>query len=259
MRGRRRRRRRARPRRRRRQRQCRPRRGAPRRPSSRRRTTSTQLLDRTGARAAADGLAIELRTRRRRGPPVRRRHVRRRALDVRRDVHAAAGGRRGRAAAGVPAGRPHRPRQLDPDRIRRADVHASSVGYVPPPAGLRSPLEWGTPSRLHELLGRGVSSLDVTPRTFVFRYRSARHWLDAFRTQYGPVLKAFAALDPPAATRSTPTSRPRHRPRHVDHRRRCASPASTSRSSPSGGREHRASGHPAFAESASRAFSIVPS
>ena len=37
--------------------------------------------------------------------------------------------------------------------------------------------------------------LTVTPRTYVFRYRSARHWLDAFRTQYGPVLRAFAALD----------------------------------------------------------------
>ena len=68
--------------------------------------------------------------------------------------------------------------------------------YSPPPPGLRSPLEWGTPARLDELLGRGVSSLTVTRRAHVFRYRSARHWLDAFRTHYGPVLKAFAALDP---------------------------------------------------------------
>jgi len=68
-------------------------------------------------------------------------------------------------------------------------------GYVPPPAGLPSPLEWGDRSRLHELLGHGVSSLDVRSTTFVFRYRSPRHWVDAFRTQYGPVLKAFAALD----------------------------------------------------------------
>ena len=68
--------------------------------------------------------------------------------------------------------------------------------YAPPPPGLRSPLEWGTPARLRELLGPGILSLSVTPRTHVFRYRSARHWLDAFRAQYGPVLKAFAALDP---------------------------------------------------------------
>ena len=30
---------------------------------------------------------------------------------------------------------------------------------------------------------------------FVFRYRSAEHWVEVFRTYYGPVLKAFAALD----------------------------------------------------------------
>jgi hypothetical protein len=29
----------------------------------------------------------------------------------------------------------------------------------------------------------------------VFRYRSARHWLDTFSTYYGPMNKAFAALD----------------------------------------------------------------
>jgi hypothetical protein len=32
-------------------------------------------------------------------------------------------------------------------------------------------------------------------RDFVFRYRSAEHWLEVFRTFYGPILKAFAALD----------------------------------------------------------------
>ena len=32
----------------------------------------------------------------------------------------------------------------------------------------------------------------------MFRYRSPKHWLDVFRTYYGPVLKAFAALPPPA-------------------------------------------------------------
>ncbi len=68
--------------------------------------------------------------------------------------------------------------------------------YSPPPPGLRSPLEWGTPARLNELLRHGVSSLTFTPRSHIFGYRSARHWLDAFRTRYGPVLKAFAALDP---------------------------------------------------------------
>jgi hypothetical protein len=33
---------------------------------------------------------------------------------------------------------------------------------------------------------------------FVFRYRSPEHWLDVFKTFYGPMLKAFAALEPNA-------------------------------------------------------------
>ena len=67
--------------------------------------------------------------------------------------------------------------------------------YAPPPAGVRSPLEWGDASRLADLFGAGVRSVDTQRREFVFRYRSAEHWLDTFRTYYGPTHKAFAALD----------------------------------------------------------------
>jgi SAM-dependent methyltransferase len=69
--------------------------------------------------------------------------------------------------------------------------------YVPPPAGIRSPAEWGTEGRLAELLDGGVQALYVAPRQFVFRYRSPQHWLDVFRSFYGPFSKAFAALDEP--------------------------------------------------------------
>lgn len=65
--------------------------------------------------------------------------------------------------------------------------------YVPPPDGVRSPLAWGTEDRLRELLpGQEVKA---ERRQHVFRYRSPRHWLDTFRTYYGPMHKAFAALD----------------------------------------------------------------
>jgi SAM-dependent methyltransferase len=67
--------------------------------------------------------------------------------------------------------------------------------YVPPPAGVQPPALWGTEARLRELFGDGLSDLAVTRRVFVFRYRSAAHWLEVFRTYYGPVLRAFAALD----------------------------------------------------------------
>jgi hypothetical protein len=67
--------------------------------------------------------------------------------------------------------------------------------YVPPPAGVKSPALWGSEQRLRELFGDGISELKVEKRVFVFRYRSAEHWLSVFRTYYGPMLKAFAALD----------------------------------------------------------------
>jgi SAM-dependent methyltransferase len=67
--------------------------------------------------------------------------------------------------------------------------------HVPPPAGVKPPALWGTEQRLRELFGAGISELTIKRRIFVFRYHSAEHFLDVFRTYYGPTLKAFAALD----------------------------------------------------------------
>jgi SAM-dependent methyltransferase len=67
--------------------------------------------------------------------------------------------------------------------------------HVPPPAGVKPPALWGTRERLDELFQPHAAAIRCTPRGFVFRYRSPEHWLDVFRTWYGPVLKAFAALD----------------------------------------------------------------
>jgi ubiquinone/menaquinone biosynthesis C-methylase UbiE len=67
--------------------------------------------------------------------------------------------------------------------------------YVPPPPGVRPPVLWGREERLRELFGDGISSLQVTRRTFQFRYMSADHWIDFWRTYYGPTFKTFAALD----------------------------------------------------------------
>ena len=39
------------------------------------------------------------------------------------------------------------------------------------------------------------SSIKAESRLFNFRYKSPEHFLDVFKTYYGPVLKAFAALD----------------------------------------------------------------
>lgn len=66
--------------------------------------------------------------------------------------------------------------------------------HVPPPAGVRSPLLWGTPDHLQRLFANATSVAHAT-RTFAFRYRSPEHFVDVFRTFYGPVHKAFLALD----------------------------------------------------------------
>ena len=67
--------------------------------------------------------------------------------------------------------------------------------HVPPPAGLKPPGLWGTEERLRELLGDAVSDLQVTRREYVFRFGSASDFVDFFRECYGPVGKAFEALD----------------------------------------------------------------
>jgi ubiquinone/menaquinone biosynthesis C-methylase UbiE len=67
--------------------------------------------------------------------------------------------------------------------------------YLPPPAGAKSPALWGTRARLDELFGDQATSIKAEPRLFNFRYRSPEHFLDVFKTFYGPVLKAFLALD----------------------------------------------------------------
>jgi ubiquinone/menaquinone biosynthesis C-methylase UbiE len=67
--------------------------------------------------------------------------------------------------------------------------------YLPPPAGLKSPLVWGTREWLQATFGAAASTISAEPRDFIFRYRSAQHFLDFFRAYYGPMLKAFEALE----------------------------------------------------------------
>jgi ubiquinone/menaquinone biosynthesis C-methylase UbiE len=66
--------------------------------------------------------------------------------------------------------------------------------YVPPVPGVQSPLLWGTKVHIEELFP-DAASIEHTVRHFNFRYESPAHWIDVFRTFYGPVHKAFASLD----------------------------------------------------------------
>ena len=75
--------------------------------------------------------------------------------------------------------------------------------YMPPPAGVKSPALWGTGARITEFFGAQASSIQLERRDFMFHYRSAQHWLDVFKSYYGPLLKTFGALDPEARTALT--------------------------------------------------------
>lgn len=69
--------------------------------------------------------------------------------------------------------------------------------HVPPAPGVKSPALWGTRARLEEMFG-AKANVVAERRNFVFRYRSPAHWVGIFRDYYGPMVKAFAALDAPA-------------------------------------------------------------
>jgi ubiquinone/menaquinone biosynthesis C-methylase UbiE len=67
--------------------------------------------------------------------------------------------------------------------------------HLPPPPGAKSPALWGSRAWLDKMFGGGAASIDAEPKNFNFRYRSAEHFMEVFKSYYGPMLKAFAALD----------------------------------------------------------------
>ncbi|MBN8779793.1 MULTISPECIES: class I SAM-dependent methyltransferase [unclassified Thiobacillus] len=76
------------------------------------------------------------------------------------------------------------------------DLFRLIASYVPPPAGVQSPMLWGTEPRIVELFGPDATDIRCERRRFNFRYQSATHWIEVFRNFYGPTYKVYAALDP---------------------------------------------------------------
>jgi SAM-dependent methyltransferase len=74
-------------------------------------------------------------------------------------------------------------------------IFATLGKHIPPPPGLKSPSRWGTREWLEEQFGPHAASIRIEPKVYMFRYRSPEHWLEVFRTWYGPIHKAFQALD----------------------------------------------------------------
>jgi ubiquinone/menaquinone biosynthesis C-methylase UbiE len=69
--------------------------------------------------------------------------------------------------------------------------------YVPPAPGVKSPALWGSKAHLDALFG-SKATVAAAGQHVVFRYKSPKHWIEIFRSYYGPVVKAFAAIDPQA-------------------------------------------------------------
>jgi ubiquinone/menaquinone biosynthesis C-methylase UbiE len=67
--------------------------------------------------------------------------------------------------------------------------------YIPPAPGVKSPALWGTKARLEELFAKSAREIRTTSRQFTFRYHAPEHWIEVFRTYYGPMNKTYAALD----------------------------------------------------------------
>jgi ubiquinone/menaquinone biosynthesis C-methylase UbiE len=154
----------------------------------------TALLEAAGRRAAADGLALDLREADAENLPF---------ADASFDVALSTFGvmftaDHHRAAQELqrvvrPGGRIGLANWTPEGFIGR--LFATIGKHVAPPPGAKSPALWGTPSWIETEFAAQAASIDLTPQTFVFRYRSPEHWLEVFRTWYGPALKAFAALD----------------------------------------------------------------
>ena len=70
----------------------------------------------------------------------------------------------------------------------------TNARHVPPPAGIRSPVQWGTEERLRELFGDDIAEIRTQKRYCVFRYRSPEAYVTYWRRFYGPTLKAFDAV-----------------------------------------------------------------
>lgn len=67
--------------------------------------------------------------------------------------------------------------------------------HLPPPTGAKSPALWGTRGALDDMFDGKARSISAEQRSFNFRYKSPEHFLDIFKTFYGPMVKAFAALN----------------------------------------------------------------
>jgi SAM-dependent methyltransferase len=71
------------------------------------------------------------------------------------------------------------------------EMFKTSMQHAPPPVTITPPSLWGTEDHLRELFGDGITDLQLERRTSVQRFASADHWLEVFKTYFGPTMLAF--------------------------------------------------------------------
>jgi SAM-dependent methyltransferase len=66
----------------------------------------------------------------------------------------------------------------------------------PPPPGMMPPVLWGTEERVRELFGEGISALRAERIKSRQPFFSADHYIDFFRTYFGPIKSAYEKVGP---------------------------------------------------------------
>jgi hypothetical protein len=79
------------------------------------------------------------------------------------------------------------------------DLFRTTAAHVHPPAGLASPMNWGTEIGVSRLLGTGIRSIHTRRRMFTWRFRDAGEFVAILRASNGPTVKAFEAVGPDGA------------------------------------------------------------
>jgi SAM-dependent methyltransferase len=72
----------------------------------------------------------------------------------------------------------------------------ATAKHAPPPVPISPPVLWGTEEHVRDLFGDGLSDLKFERRTSVQRFYSVDHWLEVFRTYFGPTMLAFERVGP---------------------------------------------------------------
>lgn len=65
-----------------------------------------------------------------------------------------------------------------------------------PPPGVESPLRWGDEDRVRELFGDAAAEISFERRISRQPFRSADHYVDFFRTYFGPTQTAYERVGP---------------------------------------------------------------